>query len=171
MLAIGGLSLGGQILLEIAARRNGISRFFIFESTLAIPMRVSAVFVSVSVYLSYPLIKHKWFSRLQAKTLGIPADLFEEYYDSSIHISKESLLRMLRENAVFVPDPAIKDINALVVIGSKERRVMLRSARRLCKMIERNRIKILHGYSHGELSLEHPNEYAELLMKMIYGKL
>ena len=171
VLAIGGLSLGGQILLEIAARRNGISRFFIFESTLAIPMRVSAVFVSVSVYLSYPLIKHKWFSRLQAKTLGMPADLFEEYYDSSIHISKESLLRMLRENAVFVPDPAIKDINALVIIGSRERRIMLRSARRLSKMIEGSRIRILHGYSHGELSLEHPNEYAELLMKMIYGKL
>ena len=78
---------------------------------------------------------------------------------------------MLRENAVFVPDPAIKDINALVVIGSRERRIMLRSARRLCKMIEGSRIRILHGYSHGELSLEHPEEYAELLMKMIYGKL
>ena len=34
VLAIGGLSLGGQILLEIAARRNRISRFFIFELLL-----------------------------------------------------------------------------------------------------------------------------------------
>ena len=105
------------------------------------------------------------------KPYGNLENTIEEYYDSSIHISKESLLRMLRENAVFVPDPAIKDINALVVIGSRERRIMLRSARRLSKMIEGSRIRILHGYSHGELSLEHPNEYAELLMKMIYGKL
>ena len=171
VLAIGGLSLGGQILLEIAARRNRISRFFIFESTLAIPMRFSAAFIPLSVSLSYPLIKHRWFSELQAETLGIPADMFEEYYTSSIQISKESLSRMLKENAVFVPDPAIKDINALVVVGSRERRIMLRSARKLNEMIEGSRIRILRGYKHGELSLRYPEEYAALLVKMIDGKL
>ena len=129
VLAIGGLSLGGQILLEIAATRNRIARFFIFESTLAIPMRFSAAFVSLSVSLSYPLIKHRWFSELQAETLGIPADMFEEYYASSTQISKESLSRILRENAVFVPDSDIKDINAFIIAGSGERRIMLRSAR------------------------------------------
>ena len=49
VLAIGGLSLGGQILLEIAATRNRIARFFIFESTLAIPMRFSAEICSRSI--------------------------------------------------------------------------------------------------------------------------
>ena len=171
VLAIGGLSLGGQILLEIAARRNRISRFFIFESTLAIPMRFTAAFASLSVSLSYPLIKHRWFSELQAETLGIPADMSEEYYASSIQISKGSLSRILRENAVFVPDPAIKDINALIIAGSGERRIMLRSARKLNGMIEGSRIRILRGYRHGELSLRHPEEYAAFLVRMIDGKL
>ena len=171
VLAIGGLSLGGQILLEIAARRNRICRFFIFESTLAIPMRISAVFVSFSVCLAYPLIRHRWFSKLQAKTLGIPADLFEEYYGSSIRISRESLSRMLRESAVFRPDPSIKDIHALVIAGSGERRIMLRSAGKLNGMIEKSRIRILNGCRHGELSLRHPEEYTALLVGMIDGKL
>ena len=171
VLAIGGLSLDGQILLEIAARRNRISRFFIFESTLAIPMRVSATLVYPSVCFSYPLIKHRWFSKLQAKTLGIPADLFEEYYGTAIQMSKESLSRMLRENSVFVPDPAIKDINALVIVGSEERRIMLHSARKLNEMIEGSNIRILNGYRHGELSLRHPEEYVAFLMKVIYRTL
>ena len=171
VLAIGGLSLGGQILLEIAAMRNRISRFFIFESALAIPMRFSAAFIPLSVSLSYPFIKLRWFSEMQARTLGIPADMFEEYYASSIQISKGSLSRILRENAVFVPDPAIKDINALIIAGSGERRIMLRSARKLNEMIEGSRIRILPGYKHGELSLRHPEEYAALLVKMIDGKL
>ena len=151
VLAIGGLSLGGQILLEIAARRNKISRFFLFESTLAIPMRVTAAFIPSSVSISYPLIKHKWFSKLQAKTLGIPADLFETYYESSIQISKESLSRM--------------------IVGSEERRIMRRSARKLNEMIEGSKLRILPGYKHGELSLRHPEEYVALLVEMIDGKL
>ena len=169
VLAIGGLSLGGQILLEVAAKRNRISRFFIFESTLAIPMRVAAALVSPSVCISYPLIKHRWFSKLQAKTLGISADLFEEYYGAAIQMSRESLSRMLRENAIFIPDPAIKDINALVIVGSEERRIMLRSAKKLNEMIEGSSIRILRGYRHGELSLRHPEEYVDFLMKVIHG--
>ena len=154
VLAIGGLSLGGQILLEIAARRNKISRFFLFESTLAIPMRVTAAFIPSSVSISYPLIKHKWFSKLQAKTLGIPADLFETYYESSIQISKESLSRMLLENAAFMPASSIKETNALVIVN---------------EMIEGSKLRILPGYKHGELSLRHPEEYVALLVKMIDG--
>ena len=171
VLAIGGLSLGGQILLEIAARRNKISRFFIFESTLVIPRRVLAAFIPSSVSLSYPLIKHKWFSKLQAKTLGIPADLFEMYYESSIQISRESLSRMLLENAVFMPAPYIKEIDALVIVGSGERRIMRRSARKLNEIIEGSKLRILPGYKHGELSLRQPEEYVALLVKMIDGKL
>lgn len=169
VLAIGGLSLGGQILLEIAARRNKISRFFLFESTLAIPMRVIAAFIPSSVSISYPLIKHKWFSKLQAKTLGIPADLFETYYESSIQISKESLSRMLLENAAFMPASSIKETNALVIVGSEERRIMRRSARKLNEMIEGSKLRILPGYKHGELSLRHPEEYVALLVQMIDG--
>ena len=154
VLAAGGLSLGGQILLEIAARRNKISRFFLFESTLAIPMRVTAAFIPSSVFISYPLIK----------------DLFETYYESSIQISKESLSRMLLENAAFMPASSIKETNALVIVGSEERRIMRRSARKLNEMIEGSKLRILPGYKHGELSLRHPEEYVALLVKMIDGK-
>ena len=134
MLAIGGLSLGGQILLEIAARRNKISRFFLFESTLAIPMRITAAFIPSSVSISYPLI------------------------------------RMLLENAAFMPSPSIKETNALVIVGSEERRIMRRSARKLNEIIEGSKLRILPGYKHGELSLRQPEEYVALLVKMIDGK-
>ena len=78
---------------------------------------------------------------------------------------------MLLENAAFMPASSIKETNALVIVGSEERRIMRRSARKLNEMIEESKLRILPGYKHGELSLRHPEEYVALLVEMIDGKL
>ena len=149
--------------------RSDVFNVEILDSTRFIEYGKNA-FPTTSVSISYPLIKHKWFSKLQAKTLGVPADhLLETYYESSIQISKESLSRMLLENAAFMPASSIKETNALVIVGSEERRIMRRSARKLNEMIEGSKLRTLPGYKHGELSLRHPEEYVALLVQMIDG--
>ena len=85
------------------------------------------------------------------------------------HLKPYTQSRMLLENAAFMPASSIKETNALVIVGSEERRIMRRSARKLNEMIEGSKLRILPGYKHGELSLRHPEEYVALLVKMIDG--
>ena len=171
VLAIAGLSLGAQVLLELVSRRKGIAEFLIFESALAIPMRLIAALVPPSVAISHPLVKHRGFARLQAKSLGIPPAFFEEYFQASSRIDKASLSDMLRENALFMPETAIDGIKALVLVGSRERGIMLRSARKLHAMMACSKLIILEGYRHGELSLCHPEEYVDILTGFVEGRL
>ena len=44
---------------------------------------------------------------------------------------------------------------------------MRRSAELLHAQIPNSKYQILNGYSHGELSLNHPNEYVELLINTL----
>ena len=39
--------------------------------------------------LVYGLIKRRWFSKLQAKTLCVPDSLFETYYHDSLKMTKK----------------------------------------------------------------------------------
>ena len=70
---IGGASLGGQILLEMLARRSDICRFAIIESALVSPMELTRLLVKPMMDMSYGLIKQRWFSRLQFKNSAISA--------------------------------------------------------------------------------------------------
>ena len=59
---IGGLSLGGQILVEILSKRKDICRFAIIESTLVLPMRTIYALIKPTFSLCFPLIKKHWFA-------------------------------------------------------------------------------------------------------------
>ena len=66
---IGGLSLGGQILLDILSKRDNICEYAIIESALVYPMKVTNKLITPSIKISYSLISKKWFSKLQFKSL------------------------------------------------------------------------------------------------------
>lgn len=69
VLLIGGLSLGGQILLKILSRRKDICKYAIVESTLVIPSKFTYFTIKPAFGGCYGLIKYKWFSKLQFKSL------------------------------------------------------------------------------------------------------
>jgi len=62
---IGGVSLGGQILLEILSKNPNICECAIIESALVIPMDFTYKMIEPIFNLSYCLISKKWFSKLQ----------------------------------------------------------------------------------------------------------
>ena len=66
---IGGLSLGGQILLEILSQRNDICKYAIIESALVIPSKLTCSMIKPAFGSCYGLIQYKWFSKLQFKSL------------------------------------------------------------------------------------------------------
>jgi len=169
VLAICGLSLGGQIAVEMLAQRPDICRFALLESALVKPSILIHALIKPSFGMSYGLIKQKWFAKMQAAYLGIPQKLFDDYYRDTCKISKEDMIAFLKSNSAYSIKPALRDAQAKVhiVFGSKEQSSIRTSGKLLNRMIPGSTLEILPGYSHGDLSLNHPQAYAQMLLTLI----
>ena len=66
---IGGLSLGGQVLLEMLSRRKDICRSALVESAMAVPAAMTDALIGPALALSYGLIRKERFARLQFRSL------------------------------------------------------------------------------------------------------
>ena len=169
VLAVGGLSLGGQIAVEMLTQRPDICRFALIESVLVKPMKLTHALIKPTFGMSYGLIKKKWFAKLQADYLGVPQNLFEDYYRDTCKISKEDMIAFLQSNSAYSVKPAFGNTKAKVhiVFGSKEQSSIRTSGKLLNRMIPDSTLQILPGYNHGDLSLNHPQAYAQMLLTMI----
>ncbi len=167
-LMIGGLSLGGQILLEILSRRKNICKFAMVESALALPMPITCRLIKPTIMLSYGLISKKWFSRLQMKSLNIRGSLFDDYYRDTCAITRENYIRILQSNSSYRIKPTLSQCQAkaMIFVGGKERPIMKKSAKMINGLILESDM-ITMNYNHGELSLNHAEEYVEYMMKLI----
>ena len=166
---IGGVSLGGQILVEMLSQRNDICEYAFIESALVIPMKLTNMLIKPSMDMSYFLIKEKWFSKLQFKSLKIKNDLFEEYYRDTCLISKENMIAFLEENSVFSLKDTISNVCAKVFIyvGDKENQAMKKSAKFIHSKIPNSELYILPNLAHGEFSINHASEYVNEINKML----
>ena len=154
VLMMGGLSLGGQILLEILSQRKDICKYAIVESVLVIPSKFTYSMIKPAFGSCYGLIKYKWFSKLQFKSLRIKSNLFDEYYKDTCAIRKSDMIAFLQENSVYSLKDGIGECEATVQIyvGEKEKQSMKKSA------------KIIHEKLVDSISLDiknAPSAYAE----------
>ena len=101
VLLIGGLSLGGQIALEILSQKKDICQYALIESALVVPSKFTYAMIKPAFGSCYGLIKHRWFSKLQFKSLRIKQELFEEYFQDTCGISKSNMIAFLEAN-VFI---------------------------------------------------------------------
>lgn len=162
---LAGLSLGGQILLEILSNQPDICSYAIVESALVYPMKTTHKLIEPAYKLCYSLIKKRWFSKLQFNSLKIKKDLFEAYYTDTCKISKADLIAMLKSNSDYSLNYNIRNSNAnvLVIVGDKERKIMINSAKKIHSCIPESELKILKGYTHGELSINRAEEYVQII--------
>lgn len=169
VLAVGGLSLGGQIAVEMLTQRPAICSFALLESTLVKPSKLTHALIKPAFGMSYGLIKQKWFAKTQAAYLGIPQKLFDDYYRDTYMISKDDMIAFLQSNSAYSIKPALRDAQAKVhiVFGSKEQSSIRTSGKLLNHTILGSTLQILPGYRHGDLSLNHPQAYAQKLLTMI----
>jgi len=168
VLAICGLSIGAQISLEVLASRSDICSFSVIESALIVPLKYPSVMTSMTG-LAYPLIKKKWYSDLQAKTLLLPEEMHDTYYRDSCKITKKSLKNIIYSNSTFELSDNIKKTKSktLIIVGGKELGIMKKSAERLGDLISSSEVIKIPRYGHGELSQLHPEDYCEYLLKLI----
>ena len=154
VLAIGGLSLGGQVAVEMLSRRPDICRYALIESALV---------------MSYGLIGQKWFAKLQADYLGIPGELFDDYFRDTCRISKADMIAFLKANSLYTIKPGLSQTRAKVkiVAGSREQKNIRDSAAMLNRTIPGSSMELLPGLRHGDLSINHPERYVRMLTDWI----
>ena len=169
VLALGGLSLGGQIAVEMLSQRPDICRYALVESALVKPMKLTAALIGPTFGMSYGLIKQAWFAKLQAAYLGIPKDLFEDYYRDTCAISKADMIAFLKANSLYTIKPSLAETKAKVkiVAGSREQKSIRESAQLLHKAIPGSSIEIFSGLRHGDLSINHPQNYVRVFTEWI----
>ena len=165
---IGGLSLGGQVLLDILSKRDNICEYAIIESALVYPMKLTNKFIAPSIKMSYSLISKKWFSKLQFKSLRIKENLFDKYYSDSSKISLSNMIAFLKSNSNYCKENLhnIKT-KSLVLVGSKEKSIMIKSAKKIHNELVNSELEILNGYYHGDLSINHAEEYVSKVKKLV----
>lgn len=165
---IGGLSLGAQILLDILSKRDNICEYAIIESALVCPMKMTNRLIELLINMSYGLINKKWFSKLQFKSLKIKEELFDKYYIDSSNITKDNMISFLKANSNYhLKNIKTNKSKSIVIVGGKERSIMIKSAKIIHDELINSELEILSGYYHGDLSINHPNEYTEKVKKLI----
>lgn len=169
ILAIGGLSLGGQIAVEMLSQRHNICRYALIESALVKPMKLTHALIEPTFGMSYGLIKQKWFAKLQADFLGIHKALFDDYYRDTCAIRKADMIAVLKANSMYTIKPSLSETTAKVkiVAGSREQKSIRDSAEMLHEVIPGSSLEILPGLRHGDLSLNKPEQYAKILTNWI----
>ena len=169
VLAIGGLSLGGQIAVEMLSQRSDICRYALIESALVKPSKLTAALIGPTFGMSYGLIKQKWFAKLQADYLGIPKALFDDYYRDTCKISKADMIAFLKANCAYECKTSLSETTAKVkiVAGSREQKNIRDSAELLHKAIPGSQMAILFGLRHGDLSINNPEQYTQILTDWI----
>ncbi|MCO4473363.1 Alpha/beta superfamily hydrolase [Streptococcus infantarius subsp. infantarius] len=164
---IAGLSLGGQILLEMLALRKDICQYAIVESAAIIPDKLTAGLVAPLFSMSFPLIKKKWFAKMQFRYLGIRADLFEHYYEDTVKLSKQNLIAFTKASSLYQVKKNLKNSLARVriIVGEKETKKMHASARYLHDLLPDSRLEIKAGLAHGQYAINQPDLYVKELLE------
>ena len=166
---MGGLSLGGQILLEVLSQNKDICKYAIVESALVIPSKFLYSMIKPVFGSCYGLIRYKWFSKLQFKSLKIKHELFEDYFRDTCAISKSNMIAFLQENSVYSLKECIIECtsNVHIFIGEKENQAMRKSATIIDKKLKNSVLQVLPNMYHGEFSINHAEYYVNKILEIV----
>lgn len=166
-----GFSLGAQVLIEMLSLKPDLIDCAIINSALVRPIPLVKKLIRPSIKLTFPLIKNKSFSRLQARTLYVDKEYFKVYYDETCQMKRDTLIRILEENMSFELPPDFKKAKGkiLVTVGEKEKAVMKRSARIIVENNSNCTGIIIPSIGHG-VSLVKPEFFNGMVEKWIYER-
>lgn len=169
VLLMGGLSLGGQILLEILSQRKDICQYAMIESALVVPSKFVYSLIKPAFGSCYGLIRHKWFSKLQLKSLRIKPNLFDEYYRDTCGVTKQNMIAFLQANSLYLLKNSIENCSAKISIyvGDRENRAMQISARKIHETLHGSSLRVLAKMYHGEFSINNASSYVNEIYAIV----
>lgn len=169
VLMIGGLSLGGQVLLEMLSQRRDLCSYALVESASVIPSKLTNKLIAPALGGSYRLIKNRGFAKMQFSALRIKPPLFEDYYRDTCQIRKEDMISFMKSNTSYSLKDSLCRISSEVHVyyGSRETGLIKRSAERIGSVLPNCRLHSLPGFYHGDFSLNHADAYADAVRKIV----
>lgn len=169
VLLIGGLSLGGQILLEMLSMRGDVCAYALVESASVIPSKSTNMLIVPAFGSCYGLIGNRSFAGLQFKSLHIKPDLFEDYFRDTCKINKQDMIAFLKANTAYALKDTFKGTAAWVhvFIGEKENRKIHKSAKAICRALPSCSLHQIKGLRHGEFSINHADRYADAVRQIV----
>lgn len=161
-----GFSLGAQLAVLLAAEHPDLVDAVVVVSAQTEPLRFPGATLSL-LGAAAPLARRSWFARLQARELFIPEESMDDYLRTSAGITRETLLASVGQNIGFVPPAGWASFpgTALVVVGARERPLMLRSAERLHEALEGSALEVVEGCGHG-IPLQKPQWLAKRIREV-----
>lgn len=162
-----GFSLGTQLAILLACRHPDLVCGVVAVSGEALPMRWPSVTLGL-VSLTAPLARSRGFARAQARQLSVPAPLVEDYLLGSTTISRGTLAASVGDNIRFrLPDEwsAVR-IPVTVLVGSRERRLMRRSARVVADAVPGSTLRVVEGAGH-DIPFTRPETVAAAIVAML----
>ena len=168
-LLIGGLSLGGQILLEMLSQRKEICSYALVESASVIPSKLTNALIAPTFGASYGLIRNRSFARMQFRSLHMKNELFEDYYRDTCQIRKQDMIAFLKASTSYALKDAFRESSAQihVYVGEKETTSIRHSAETICRVDPACRLHRMSGFRHGEFSINHADRYADTIRQII----
>lgn len=165
VLLIGGLSLGGQILLEILSRRNDICKYAVIESARVIPLKLTYSMIRPALASCYGLVQNKRFAKLQFRSLKIKEDLYDDYFRDTCAISQNDMIAFLEANTMYSLKESVAKCTAQVhvFVGEKENNIIKKSAKIIHQALQESKLQILPGLYHGEFSINYAEDFANKL--------
>jgi len=172
VLLIGGLSLGGQVLLEMLSKRKNLCSYALVESAAVIPSKLTNMLITPTFGSCYGLIRNRGFSKLQFQSLHIKPDLFEDYYRDTCRIKKQDMIAFLKANTAYALKDSFKESSAMihVYVGGKENHEIIRSAESICRMSPSCKLYRMNGFRHGAFSINHADQYANAIRQIVKGE-
>lgn len=162
VLAISGLSIGGQIVTEIVSRRSTITDFALIESAVVQPTKAIP-----TAKLTLGLVKEKWFAKIQAKSLNVPDIMFDEYYNDSLKITKDSLANIANVNYKLKREFSETKAKVLILIGEKDNKAVKDSSKVFFETLSGCKVFTAPQMGQGELSMNYPSRYVQVLTDLI----
>lgn len=163
-----GLSIGAQIALYMLQHYGQSLRSVTAVSALNKPMKFLVPWIKPTVKSTMPLIKYKWFAKMNAKSLALPSELFESYYADSLRISERTLCNIMASNLTFELSGVERATPVLLLAGEKEKGIMIESLKRTKAALQAENAFVLGCAGHG-IPYENPKAFNEMLHRFLKG--
>lgn len=165
-----GLSLGAQTLLHLLAHAPDLVDRVVLSGTLAHPLPGLKAYQCL-MRLAFPLSRHEWMIRAQARQMGIPAAYYPQFRDDTLGATLEGLLAVVTENMTFrLPERLEQTASPiLALVGDREIPALKRSAEELARRIPTASAYLVPNAGH-VWCFDRPSLFAQVVAAFVTGQ-
>ena len=178
LFALGGVSLGGQIVMELLSRKKDLVQKAVIDGSICYPQPAMARYCIATVRLCGRLMFGKnacrfqlaVMNRLFPSSMRYPEEIAEYYLRDMPRLRKETLYAVYRTYMMqYTLKESVRSTTAEVMYlyGEKEMKCVRESARMFGELVPHCRIYEAKGYNHGYLSVYLPEEWLKLILPFL----